>query len=66
MGKLQQNFEIKKILTDSRKLMETLLRKSEVIRNWWRYYEEILESFSKVISMKSKTLRRNLIKIEKI
>ncbi len=31
--------------------METLLGKAEVIRNWC-WYEEILESFSEVISVK--------------
>ncbi len=37
--------------------METLLGKIEVIRNWrYWYYEEILESFSEIISVK---LREN-------
>ncbi len=44
----------KKIWTDSRKIMETLLGKAEVIRNWYWYYEEILENFFEVISVKSK------------
>ncbi len=35
--------------------METLLGKTEVIRNWrWRYYEEILENFFELTSVKSK------------
>ncbi len=42
----------KKILNDSMKIMETLLGKVEVIRNWCWYYEEILKSFSKIISVK--------------
>ncbi len=34
--------------------MESLLGKTEVIRNWcWRYYEIILENFFEVISVKS-------------
>ncbi len=41
------------ILNDSRKIMKTLLEKTEIIRNWYWYYKEQLESFSKVISMKS-------------
>ncbi len=54
------------ILTDSRKITETLLGKTEVIRNWWwRYYEEILENFFEVIWVKSKKLGRNLMKIMK-
>ncbi len=44
--------------------MEILLGKTEVIRNLCcQYYEEILESFSKIISVKlGKKLRRNLRK----
>ncbi len=37
--------------------METLLGKIKVIQNWcFRYYEEILESLSEIISVK---LRKN-------
>ncbi len=67
---MQENFEKreieKKITTDSRKIMETLLGKTKVIRNWrWWYYEEILERFSEVISVKSKKLLTNLIRVLK-
>ncbi len=56
----------KKTLTDSKKIMETLLGQTEVIWNWrWRYYEEILEKFFEIIQWNPKKLRRNLIKIMK-
>ncbi len=43
----------KKILNGSGKIMETLLGKTKVIRNcsYW-YHEEIVDSFSEIISMK--------------
>ncbi len=54
----------RKILNYSRKFMEILLGKIEVIRDrcFW-YYEEILESLSEIISVKlGKKPRRNLRK----
>ncbi len=43
--------------------MEILLRKTEVIWIWrWRYYEEILENFFEVISVKSKKTTKNFNK----
>ncbi len=58
-GKIASKFwrnlkEIEKtILNDSGKIMETLLGKTEVIRNLYRWYKvEILKSFSEVISVK--------------
>ncbi len=42
-----------RLLNDTKKIIEILLRKIEVIRNWccW-YYEEILENLSEIISVK--------------
>ncbi len=57
-GEIARNFwrhlreNEKKILKDSRKIMETLAEKTEVIRNWCWYYEEVLESFPEIISLK--------------
>ncbi len=45
----------KKILNDPRKIVETLLGKTEVIRNWYWYYKEI----------KKKIFWNNLSKIKK-
>ncbi len=46
----------KKTLNYFGKIMEILSRKIEVIRNLCCYYEEILKSFSEIISVK---LRKN-------
>ncbi len=75
--KLWENFEkiLRKIKRNweenfkySRKIMKTLLGKIEVIQNWccW-YYEEILENFSEIISVKlGESKKKSLKNFEKI
>ncbi len=53
---------IDKIFNDSKKIMETLLEKIEIIWNWCWEYKEILESFSETVSMKWETNYEGIFK----
>ncbi len=56
-----------KILNDSRKIMETLWEKTEVMWNWCWYYEEILGSFSETIStILGKSMKKSWKNFEKM